>query len=198
MAATPRPGLPKEISNYLIPNEKIVFKLHSHWIRVAEPVGSAVGGLLLVGLLDQTLPGGAGLRNVLVIGWLFLFLRMVWHLIEWKLEWFLATDRRLMLIHGVIIRRVAMMPLSKVTDMAYNRSPAGKILGYGQFVLESAGQDQALNKIGYVPSPNRYYQILSAVIFAPPTRRRFDTSVPSSSDTRMPTSEPEEGWWKRG
>lgn len=192
-----RPGLPREVSNYLIPTEKIVFQLHSHWIRVAGPAFITVAGLLLVGFLDQNLPPNSFIRSVLVLGWLVLFLWLLWQLIEWRLEWFIATDRRLLLIHGVIIRRVAMMPLAKVTDMAYNRSPAGKILGYGQFVLESAGQDQALDKVDYVPNPNAYYQTLTSVIFAPPSRRRYDSAVPTSTGTRLPTSEPDEGWWKR-
>ena len=34
-----------------------------------------------------------------------------------------------------------MMPLAKVTDMSFQRSPIGRILGYGEFILESAGQD---------------------------------------------------------
>ena len=29
-------------------------------------------------------------------------------------------------------RRVAMMPLIKVTDMSYSRPPAGRVLGYGE------------------------------------------------------------------
>ena len=32
---------------------------------------------------------------------------------------------------------VAMMPLLKVTDMTYDRSLLGRIVGYGTFVLES-------------------------------------------------------------
>jgi membrane protein YdbS with pleckstrin-like domain len=179
MAGPARAGLPREISNYLIPTEKIVFQLHSHWIRVAGPVSATFGGLLLIGLVDQQTAGGGTLRSILIIAWLLLLLYTLWQILEWRLEWFLATDRRLVLVHGVIIRRVAMMPLAKVTDMAYNRSPAGKILGYGEFVLESAGQDQALNRVPYVPNPNMYYQTLSAVIFAPPTRRRYDTAVPT-------------------
>ena len=32
-----------------------------------------------------------------------------------------------------------MMPLTKVTDMSYNVSMLGRVLGYGEFVFESAG-----------------------------------------------------------
>ena len=49
-----------------------------------------------------------------------------------------------------------MMPLIKVTDMSYNRSVPGRILGYGRFVMESAGQDQALREVNWVPDPDQH------------------------------------------
>jgi hypothetical protein len=44
-----------------------------------------------------------------------------------------------------------MMQLTKVTDMTFQRSPIGRLLGFGEFILESAGQDQALTNLGYLP-----------------------------------------------
>ena len=40
-----------------------------------------------------------------------------------------------------------MMPLTKVTDMSFKRSFPGRLLGYGEFIVESAGQDQALRNV---------------------------------------------------
>ena len=45
------------------------------------------------------------------------------------------------------------MPLSKVTDLTFQRSLRGRLLGCGTFIVESAGQIQALNRIYYVPRP---------------------------------------------
>jgi hypothetical protein len=39
------------------------------------------------------------------------------------------------------------------------------VLGYGQFVLESAGQDQALRTITFIPHPDETYRLLVATIF---------------------------------
>jgi hypothetical protein len=58
-----------------------------------------------------------------------------------------------------------MMPLVKVTDMSYNRSPLGRLLGYGTFVMESAGQDQALRRVEWVPQPDQTYRAICAEIF---------------------------------
>jgi hypothetical protein len=58
-----------------------------------------------------------------------------------------------------------MMPLMKVTDMSYERSVPGRILGYGRFVMESAGQDQALREVNWVPEPDEHYRAICAEIF---------------------------------
>ncbi len=62
-----------------------------------------------------------------------------------------------MVVSGIITRRVAMMPLLRVTDMKYEQSPLGRVLNYGTFVLESAGQEQALREIKHLPNPNELY-----------------------------------------
>jgi hypothetical protein len=58
-----------------------------------------------------------------------------------------------------------MMPLMKVTDMSYERSVPGRLLGYGRFVMESAGQDQALHEVNWVPQPDDHYRAICAEIF---------------------------------
>ena len=50
-----------------------------------------------------------------------------------------------------------MMPLVRVTDMKYEQTPTGRALNYGTFVLESAGQEQALREIKNLPNPNELY-----------------------------------------
>ena len=77
----------------------------------------------------------------------------------------MATDKRLLLRYGLISHKVAMMPLLKVTDMSYVRSIPGQFLGYGKFVLESAGQDQALREVKWVPNPDQTYRDICAEIF---------------------------------
>src|SRR5665811_1723416 len=69
----------------------------------------------------------------------------------------IGTSRRMRLATGVITRKVAMMPLVKVTDMSFQRSSLGRLLGYGEFILESAGQDQALRVVDHLPYPEQLY-----------------------------------------
>jgi hypothetical protein len=60
---------------------------------------------------------------------------------------------------------VLMMPLKKVTDMSFERSALGRLLGYGKFILESAGQDQALTSVDHVPYPEQLYLEICRLIF---------------------------------
>ena len=65
-----------------------------------------------------------------------------------------------------------MMPLQKVTDMTYDRSLLGMLVGYGSFTLESAGQDQALSHITHVPDADEHYRAICTQLFGPASREK--------------------------
>lgn len=156
----------EQLERYLLSGERIVVAVHRHWATVAEPVATAVAFLLLAAVVSVRISPSAGqLADLLWWVWFAMVGRALFYLYEWRHEWFIATDRRLLLIYGFIVRKVDMMPLTKVTDMTYHRTVAGRLLGYGTFVLESAGQDQALSKVAFVPHPDRTYQSIIAQIF---------------------------------
>jgi membrane protein YdbS with pleckstrin-like domain len=158
--------LDRGLVRYLLDGEQIVITAHQHWAKVAEPVASAVAGLVLVLALDSSLPASLGfVANVLWWAWFALVARAIWKVLERRHDWLVATDKRLILTYGLVTRKVAMMPLTKVTDMSYNRSLLGRLLGYGTFVMESAGQDQALHTVGWVADPDRTYRAMCAEIF---------------------------------
>ncbi len=105
-----------------------------------------------------------------VIGVLGLLASLAWFGFAWwfwATEEFVITDKRVLLVSGVITRRVAIMPLTKVTDLTYERSVLGRLLGYGAFVMESAGQHQAMSRIEYLPRPDRLYHEVSTLLFGP-------------------------------
>src|SRR4051794_6717474 len=195
MAGPSDQHVPKELSRYLIPSESIIFVLHRHWIVLLEPILTAVAGLAVVILAGARTPGT--LARIVVVIWVLLLLRLCFHFFEWHHEVFLATNNRLMLVHGLLTRKVDIMPMTKVTDMRYDRSLTGQMFGYGVFILESAGQDQALSRINFIPHPDHHYQLISAIIFAPAQRRLSDRMSPASTGSTVPISEPDRAWWRR-
>ena len=197
MARLPQshPGIPPELDRYLTTAEKIVFRTRLHWIRIAGPWLQFFLALLLLGILDTRLPRDTRVRDVLVFLLLLVLARALWRTFEWYREWFVGTDRRLMLTLGIITRKVAMIPLSKVTDMRYDRPPIGQIIGYGSFILESAGQDQAFREVEYVPHPDLLYRRISEELFTPSATRGLDRPAPGPK--ALPMQEPTAPWWKR-
>lgn len=162
-----RPRIDRDLRRYLVPGEQEVTAVRRHWVSQARPIAVAVGATVLAFWLDSTAAdrGTAGLADV---GWLLWFAALgwlTWRLLNWRRDWFVATDKRFLLFYGFIRRRVAMMPLSKVTDMTFDRSVPGRVLGYGTFILESAGQNQALSTISFVPDADRHYRAICAVLF---------------------------------
>jgi membrane protein YdbS with pleckstrin-like domain len=155
------------LERYLLPSERRVVAVRRHWARLGEPLVSTLAGLALLMWLDQVLPLLPYVREALLAGWVGLATRLVWRVFEWREDWFVVTDRRLLMRNGLITRRVAMMPLIKVTDMSYARPPVGRLLGYGEIVIESAGHDQALRKITYLPDPDELYLEIAELLFGP-------------------------------
>ena len=196
MASRRDPGLQR----YLLDGERVVVAMHQHWGKVAGPVAAAVAGLVLALWVDASVsPSVAVVARVTWIAWLALLVWTLWQLVEWRHDWFVATDKRLLLTYGLISRRVAMMPLTKVTDMSYSRSVPGRILGYGQFIMESAGQDQALHDINWVPDPDHTYRAICAEMFGVDDHDR--TVVEDDDDDRVllgsdddPQNAPDPAW----
>jgi uncharacterized membrane protein YdbT with pleckstrin-like domain len=91
----------------------------------------------------------------------------IWAFFEWYFDRFVITDGRVMLFHGIIARRVAMMPVLKVTDLTYEVPALGLLLRYCNLEIESAGQDQALHAIKYLPYPAEVYSVVTHLTHRP-------------------------------
>jgi hypothetical protein len=166
MASRSSSDIPSGLHRVLLPGEKLVTAVHAHPAKLSEPVLSMVLGFFLAVWIDSNVTKSSQVVGT-VFWWVFFFLlaRLMWEVLNWQHNWFVATDKRLLLRYGLIVHKVAMMPLLKVTDMSYVRSIPGQFLGYGKFVLESAGQDQALREVKWVPRPDETYRAICAEIF---------------------------------
>lgn len=157
---------------WLLWTASVIWDLSSVTKRVRTNGRSQVIGLLLaVGAiyagtwLTRTDHFGSG--GLLLIVFLVVLAWAVVEVAHWWERFFVVTNKRIMVIEGLIARNINSMPLTKLTDMIYRRSPVGQILNYGFFDVESAGQDQALKKINFVPDPdNTNLQITHLLWFA--------------------------------
>ena len=161
---TSGPRAPVAINKYLLPREVQVATVRQHPAVLIPPSAAALGGLLVAGILSATIVHGL-LAGIIWLAWLVLLLRLLWKAVNWSVDYFVVTSERLLLTRGFLTRRVNMMPLSKVTDMSFKRSFQGRLLGYGEFIVESAGQDQALRNVEYIPYPEQLYLLVCGILF---------------------------------
>ena len=158
--------VPASVNRYLLPHERQVITVHQHPAVLIMPIFWVLLGLAIAGLLSSSLAHGNGYVLLAIwILWGIVFLRLVVKAIEWAETYFVVTSQRLVLTTGLVTRKVNMMPLGKVTDMSFQRSTMGRILGYGEFILESAGQDAALRIVDHLPYPEQLYLEVCGLIF---------------------------------
>ena len=158
--------VPASVNRYLLPHERQVISVHEHPAVLIGPIALVLLGLAVAGLLSNYVAHG-NVDAILIIWGLWVILLgwfgfKVW---AWSVDYFVVTSQRLLLAQGFVVRKVGMLPLSKVTDMSFQRSWIGRILGYGEFVVESAGQDQALRNVKFIPYPEQLYLEVCGLIF---------------------------------
>src|SRR5215472_8702513 len=167
------------VDKYLLPREVRVATVRRHPAVLLVPSAQAVGGLLVAAVLSSTVLRGHSplFAGIVWAGWVVLLINLIWKAVNWAVDYFVITSERILLTSGVFTRSVAMMPLSKVTDMSFHRSFAGRLLGFGEFVVESAGQDQALRTIDHIPYPESLYRKVCAKIFNVPDEDEVGAEV---------------------
>jgi uncharacterized membrane protein YdbT with pleckstrin-like domain len=140
-----------------------------HPIAVINPVIVILAGAVVAGFVTGVAArsGSVGVAEVIWVLWAVLAVWQGWKIATWWRRYFVVTENRLMLITSLLDTDVGMMPLAKVTDMRLHRTTFGHALGDAEFIVESAGQEQALSRINFVPYPARMYQEILSLIFRP-------------------------------
>jgi uncharacterized membrane protein YdbT with pleckstrin-like domain len=151
-------------ARYLSVEERTVLITRHHIAQLWRPGLVAFIALLAALLLSPT-AGSSGVSNAAWLVALALLLRLGWRVLLWYNDTLVVTDKRIFEISGILTRNVASMPLRMLTDVTYQRPLGGRILGYGTLVVESAGQDQALSRIEYLPEPDNFYQTVTTLVF---------------------------------
>lgn len=175
-------------SRYLSTGEQVVLEVRRHAIVVG---GTALQTLVAIfvaatiGWITTPSDGAAWLDQALGAGALLFAARFGWRLWQWWVDRIIVTDQRIFEVSGVLTRKVASMPLTRVTDMTYRRSILGRILGYGDLIVESAGQDQALSHIERIPRPDDFYRTITSLVTAglPSMLAGDGTFSPDDEDT---------------
>ena len=156
----------KDLRKYLLPTEGWVIITQRHPAVLIRPTLIFLpiflaGGWLLVLDPDNRVSSTVGM--LVVFGALIYYALRV---AEWWMRHFIVTKRRVLLTSGVIARTVTLLPLRRITDLTWQETLGGQLLGYGTFKFESAGQQQALSEITFLPGADVLYRRVSALLFS--------------------------------
>jgi len=163
--------------------EQSVAVLHPHWKTLVGPVLAAflVVAALLVG--EVVIPGGrdaaierlaaAVLAVVLLMWWL------MFPLLRWRTTRYELTTRRMRLRTGIVARNGSDIPLSRITDVSFRKSPLDRLLGCGTLVVESAGEHAEI-----ILSQVTHVEGVSATLFQLVEDERLRAATTTQDDRR--------------
>ncbi|MEJ7727570.1 MAG: PH domain-containing protein [Actinomycetes bacterium] len=154
-------------ARHLRPDENVLISTRRHPVAWLTPLMAALVALIVAFVLAGRLPAGSAAAGMLELLGLATVPFAIWAFLEWYFDRFVITDGRVMLFHGIVARRVAMMPVLKVTDLTYEVPALGLLLRYCNLEIESAGQDQALRTIKYLPYPAEVYDVVTQLTHRP-------------------------------
>ena len=193
----PPEGLPtrarKDVEKYLLPGEQAVVVTRRHWAVLIEPTVKflpvfLIGGWLLVLDPDNRVTSSAGLL-VILASLIYYGLRVG----EWWMRHFIVSRRRVLLTSGVVVRTVTLLPLRRITDLTWQETLLGQVLGYGTFRFESAGQDQALRHLTYMPDAQTRYRQVSELLFGSDKAAATTGDDEGNEEAELPEPPPSPG-----
>jgi uncharacterized membrane protein YdbT with pleckstrin-like domain len=115
--------------------EKIIFKVHPHWFYVVFPeIALAIFGFFLSILTYALLQ-----KWIVILFSIAILLVMLLVFLDWLCINYYLTNLRLIEERGIIGKRIVFIPLDKVQDVTCKFGILGKILGFGDLEIESAG-----------------------------------------------------------
>lgn len=148
------------IDDILQPDEKVLYSSNLHWIVYWKGI---LGWIVAAGLFVAsginpvfTLAGLVASGVVAVIAFYFT-------VVAWFRRWTTETDvTTLRVVHkeGFITRRTFEISIDKVASVSVDQSIPGRILNYGNVIIENMGDDE--QKIELIASPLAFRSHITA------------------------------------
>jgi uncharacterized membrane protein YdbT with pleckstrin-like domain len=163
-----------------------VYATRRHPIVLTKAAAIFLGSLLAIVFLAMHDGPRGPVDGLIGLVLLLVTLYFAGQLAEWWVANYVITTKRVIKVEGIVNRRISTIPLGKITDTSYRRTWLGQILGYGDMVLDTPGQDKYLPVLYKLSNPDKVYQTIMAIAIGgglpPPTpvKRR---KPPSEEET---------------
>ena len=167
-------------------DESVALDLHPHWWYFAGPAATtfAVVGLGIVLLAkgpDGT--GGDVLRVVVIAGIVVSAIWLLMRYLQWVTTHFVITSSRVVFRTGVFAKSGIEIPLERVNNVNFNQSIFERMLGAGDLLIESGGED-GQSRFADIKHPDQVQGLIHAQMELVAQRRagygRADVSGPPS------------------
>lgn len=151
------------IEKFLADDEEIDLLTRRHLVVLLRPVVRfAIVAAVVIAIATFYSPGqgtdwvdrGAG-----VVAAIF-FLPFLWGFMRWTVEAVAVTERRVVAVTGLLRRKVTSIPLGRVRNVDLERGVGGRLLRYGDVVLDLGEQGTVV--LERIPRPKDFYRLLAA------------------------------------
>lgn len=136
---------------------------------------ATIGVLALAGYIGKT-------RGIGAVLWYTFFAFCLWaflQVLRFFNRYLVLTQKRLIVVEGIVNKQVKSLPLPKLTDMIYQRTALGHALGYGTFDLQAPGAAVNLGRLPFVTNPDNTYLQISHLLWGaagPPAPKKIALS----------------------
>lgn len=158
---------------FLLPNEQIVFKANPHWLFLLVSMGQIFLFFFLyyffacpfLGFMARALEHYCYVAALIIL----IFISLIFYL-DWKFNRLYLTNYRLIKERGIIGKRYMSVRLANIEDMTCTFGILGRILGYGDLAIESAGTYGQMIFKG-IPKPRKMKTLIERWRFYSDVRR---------------------------
>ncbi len=126
-------------------NETIALDLHPHWWYFAGPAASLVAAIVFgIWAIPKNFDSDAletFLSYVAIAALVGTALWLIARYLKWMTTHFVITSHRLIFRTGVLAKSGIEIPLERVNNVNFNQSVFERVLGAGDLLIESGGED---------------------------------------------------------
>ena len=124
--------------NLLNPGEEVVFDVRTHPKALILPFLALIVALAVGVFLDRAIDNGTVSKIIWALVVAVVLWLSVWPFLNWLVASYTVTNRRLITRYGVITRRGHDIPLTRISDVAYEKDLIDRLLGCGTLVISDA------------------------------------------------------------
>ena len=129
--------VPAAVNRYLLPHERQVITVHLHPAVLVGPVGAAVAALVAAVVSSSISAFSSAALLIIWLAWGLLFLYAIGKTLSWLGDYFAVTSQRMIVVKGFLTRDLISIPNVYIPSMRLRRSFLGRVLGYGQFIIDA-------------------------------------------------------------